>query len=187
MFSFSVSQPNTTSILTTNIKSEPAPIQQQTSVVVSASIPVITSSNNSHNISQATGSIPISPTTSQSNAIQTIQYTPHSQIHQQHQQIPSIETIRTSHNLLQQHHQHQGVHHMPSLMSSPPHSAPSAPTQSQHQQIHVIRGPNDVLISSASQTLARHDMTIPVTIIQNTGNDQVDTQEQRMQGSEVVY
>lgn len=75
---------------------------------------------------------------------------------------------------------------MPSLLSSPPHPGP---TQPQHHQIHVIRGPNDVLISSASQTLARHDgMTIPVTIIQSSGgNDQIDTQDQRMQGSEVVY
>lgn len=76
---------------------------------------------------------------------------------------------------------------MPSLLSSPPHSVTPGPTQSQHQQIHVIRGPNDVLISSASQTLARHEMAIPVTIIQSPGNDQVDTQDQRMQGSEVVY
>lgn len=77
---------------------------------------------------------------------------------------------------------------MPSLLSSPPHSVtPGPPThQSPHtQQIHVIRGPNDVLISSASQTLARHDIGIPVTIIQNAG--EIDTQDQRMQENEVVY
>lgn len=91
--------------------------------------------------------------------VQTIQY--HSQI--PIQQIPSIETIRTHHS-----------HHMPSL-----HPEPSI--QSQLSQIHVIRGPNDVMMSSpppssstsqGSQELNSANLLsqIPMTIIHQTSS-----------------